>query len=196
MTKRSVVSVILGLMLLTGSISLAAPDAAPTTQPVVATKVATPVAPTATPTAEAVKVEETKPAVTETQDTQKWWQGVLVTVIEAAIAIVTPVLSVLIMLLIRKWKLKIEQDKVDWILSKAVGAGEQYVKGKLKDGKPVDGPEAARIALELGNKLLEQYKLPSKLGTYLSELIEAKLGEGVVDAGGARAVVNGEGTGG
>lgn len=199
MKRKSLFALLLVTSLLMSAPALSAPDAASSTQPAVATKVApkadTKTEPVVAPAVEK-KAEETKTAA-ETQDTQKWWQGILVTVIEAVLAIVTPILSILIMLLVKKWKLKIEQDKVDWVLSKGLGAGEQYIKGKLKAGLPVEGPEVAKIALDLTNKLAVQYQLPSKLGNYFADLIEAKLGEAVIEAGGAKAVVaNGAGSGG
>jgi len=143
-------------------------------------------APTPAPTTGA-----TAPAASQevSGDTQKWWQGLLVTVIEGVAAIAFPILSLLLMALAHKWKLKIEQEKIDWVLSKAIGFGEQKAKVALKDGKPMSGPEIAKIAVEHGSKLLDQYKLPKKLGDYLADLIEAKLGEKVVSDGGAKASV-------
>lgn len=127
-------------------------------------------------------------AVAPTVDTQMWWQNLLVLIITSVVTIATPIISVLIMVLVKKWNLKIEQEKVDWIVTKAVGYGEQYAKNKLKDGKLVEGPEIAKVALEYGTKLGAMYA--PKLGSYLAELIEAKLGEAVVAAGGATATVN------
>jgi len=162
---------------------------------------ATPAAPTVTVptsvTAEVPKAEEAKPAEVEkkaeeakpAQETQKWWQGVLVTLLEGLVAILLPILSILGMALVRKFGLKIEQEKLDWILDKAVGYGEQKLKTLLKAGKPVDGPEIAKAALEHGNTLLKKYGLFSKFGDWLAEGIEAKLGQKVVEAGGAAAVV-------
>jgi len=147
---------------------------ATTTQPTVA-KVAT-----VTPS---VVVTAAQPAATG----QKWWQGLLLIIIEGLIAIIVPILSVLLMGLVRKWNLKIEQDKINWVLDKAVGYGEQYAKNKLKAGQSVTGPEIAKIALEHGTKLATTYA--PKLGAYLAELIEAKLGENVVADGGAKAVI-------
>jgi hypothetical protein len=200
--KRHVIICTLLTMLLAAVVV----SAQPTTQPATkapATKVApateTPATPAAAPVetkAEPAAKAETKGEVKaeeKSEDTQAWWQGLLVTVIEGVVAIALPILSILGMALARKWKLKIEQDKLDWVLSKAIGFGEQKAKTALKDGKPMAGPEIAKIAVEQGSKLLEQYQLPKKLGDYLADLIEAKLGERVVEAGGARAVVNGTG---
>lgn len=127
-----------------------------------------------------------KAAEKPTQDTQKWWQGLLVTVIESFVAVVMPILSILLMILIRKWNLKIEQDKVDWCLDKALGAGEQKLKQMLKDGKPIDAPGVKSAAVEHGTALLEKYGLAKKFGDWLADGIEARLGEKVVAAGGAK----------
>lgn len=123
--------------------------------------------------------EETSEAVTlpSTSSGQAWWQAILVTVIEATAAIMVPILSILIGFLLKKWNLKLEQEKVDWILNKAIGAGEQYAYLKLKKGEPVEGPEIFKVAHAQGTKLLEQYGLAAKLGSFLGDLIEAKLGQ-------------------
>lgn len=131
------------------------------------------------------KAEEPK------KETQAWWKGILVTVLEFVFAVVAPILSILIMVLIRKWNLKIEQEKVDWVLDKALGFGEQKLKIALKEGKEVEGPEIAKAALEHGNKLLDKYGLGKKFGEWLADGIEARLGQKVVEAGGAKKVVNG-----
>jgi hypothetical protein len=132
------------------------------------------------------KSEETK------EDTQKWWQGLLVTIIEAFVAIVAPILSILLMVLIRKWNLKIEQQKVDWVLDKSLGFGEQKLKKLLKDDNPPEDPDSIKqAALEHGTKLLEKYGLARKLGGWMADGIEARLGQKVVEAGGAKKVVNG-----
>jgi len=144
----------------------------------------------ASPSAPAKAPEKASQSVSG--DTQKWWQGALVVVLEGVAAIVFPILSVLGMALIRKWNLKIEQDKLDWVLTKSLGFAEQKAKVALKDGKPMDGPSLAKAAVEHGGKLLDQYKLPKKLGDLLADLIEAKLGEKVVEGGGAKKVVNGD----
>lgn len=179
--------IVLCLALYGGSVSFATIDAAPASQPTaVATstedslKKAEPTK--SVPTTEVRKTEATTSS--SSQEVQKWWQGLLVIIIQAVAAIVTPVLGVLLMILVRKWQLKIEQDKVEWIVSKAVGFGEQKAKQALNAGKPMEGPEIAKVAVEQGGKLLQQYKLPKKLGDYLADLVEAKLGEKLLDQGG------------
>ena len=128
------------------------------------------------------------PAVSAQGDSgQKWWQNLLVTIITAMLTVATPIITVLIMALIKKWNLKIEQDKIDWVLEKAKGYAEQYAKNKLKDGQPVTGPEVAKVAVEYGSKLAAMYS--PKLADYLAELIEAKLGQDVIASGGAQAVM-------
>ena len=185
---------LLGLILTLGVAPLAlAADATPP-----ATKMATAVpakAPAAAPAA-TVPVEPPvavlepkapeKAAEKPTQDTQKVWQGALVIGIEAIVAIVTPILSLLLMVLIRKWNLRIEQEKLDWVLDKSLGAGEQKLKQLLKDGKEVEGPAIVKAALETGGPLLEKYGLAKKFGDWLTTGIEARLGEKVIAAGGAK----------
>lgn len=194
------VSLLLGLALVLGTSGALASDAAPTPPAKVATKAPTS-APAAAPVAsEASKVPKDpageKPAgeaaEAPKEDTQKWWQGLLVTVIEAAVAIVTPILSILLMVLIRKWNLKIEQEKVDWVLDKGIGHGEQLAKKALKDGKPIDEPGIKSAAVEKSRELLKKYGLAKKFGDWIADGIEARLGQKVVEAGGAKKVVNGD----
>ena len=123
--------------------------------------------------------------------TQTWWQNLLVTVITAVLTIAVPIISVLLMALVRKYNLKVEQSKIDWVLEKVTGYGEQWVKNKLKDGSPVTGPEILKVSLEYGSKLLQKYNLADRFGDFLAEMIEAKLGQNVVAAGGAKAATNG-----
>lgn len=120
---------------------------------------------------------------------QKWWQNLLLIIISGILTIATPILSVLAMSLLKKWNIKVEQQKVDWVLEKAIGYGDQFAKNKLKAGQPVTGPEILKVALEHGGKLAEQYA--PKLGSYLSDLIEAKLGQQGMDANNLRNPTNG-----
>ena len=148
---------------------------APATQPAEAPKPAEEVK-TEEPKEE-VKAEEVKEEAATTAETQAWWQGILVLVIQFVAAVATPVLSMLLIMGLRKWNIKLEQDKVEWALGKAVGYGEQAAKKALKDGKPLEGPAVMKIAVEQGDKLLKQYKVDKKVIAYLEDLIEAKLGE-------------------
>lgn len=116
-----------------------------------------------------------QPPVISSESTQSVWQNILMTIITSILTVVVPVLSYLIMLLLKKIGLKVEQEKIDWILDKSTGFGDQYAKNMLKDGKPVSGPEIARVAANYGNKLAKIYA--PKLTTYIEELIEARLGQ-------------------
>ena len=119
----------------------------------------------------------TSPEVVEVASGQKWWQAILVTIIEAVAAIVVPILSVLFMFLINKWKLKIELEVVEWILKKSIGFAEQKSRNALKAGRPLEGPEIAQVAIVHGTKLLKNYKLAEKFGEWLADGIEAQLGQ-------------------
>jgi hypothetical protein len=159
-----------------------ASDDKPASQPVakVDTDTSTPVKVVPKEIVVVKEVPATKEA-TKDGSKQSWWQGTLVFLIEQLTKIIIPILGVLLMLLVRKWQLKVEQDQVDWIVTKAVGFGEQKAKVALKAGTPLDAPETLKFALEHGSALLNQYKLPAKLGEYLADLIEAKLGEKIVE---------------
>lgn len=132
----------------------------------------------------AVEGKDDKKVPAAPEESQKWWQGLLVTVIEASVAILLPILSILLMGLIRKWNLKIDQDKVDWVLNKAIGYAEQKAKVALNEGEPMEGPEIARIAIDQAEFLLKKYKAAAKLGDWIAKGIEAKLGEKLLENGG------------
>jgi len=131
--------------------------------------------------------------VKDIQTTQSWLQGMFVIIIEAVVAIVTPIISILLMFLIRKWNLKIEQDKVDWALDKGIGYAEQLVKKALKDGEPMAESGIKEAAVEKSREVLQQYGLADKFGSWLADGIEARLGQRVVEAGGAKKVVEASG---
>lgn len=175
--------------------TFAAPDAALTTQPVakVETKAA-PVAPAVESKAEVTKTEAVKVEV-KTEDTQKWWQNLLVTVISTVLTIATPVLSLLLVILLRRWNIKVELDKVKAFAEAGKNYAEQYARNKLKEGKALDAPEVAKIALEKGREL-SQGKLAPWAAAKLTDWIEAKVGEDNKDKPVANGTPAGVGTGG
>lgn len=117
---------------------------------------------------------------------QSWWEHLLSVLVEGIATIIVSVLSVLLMSLINKFRLKIEQQKVDWILEKSIGYGEQKLKIILKEGKGVKDPESIKQqAIIHGENLLKKYGLFKKFGDWLAEGVEAKLGQKVLDNGGA-----------
>jgi hypothetical protein len=128
----------------------------------------------------------------EAIETQAWWQGMLLLVIQFFGAVLVPVLVALGMVFVKKYNFQIEQEKLEYAAEKAIGYGEQQMKKLLKDGKEVSGPEILKIAVEHGNKILEQYNLANKFGSWLGEIIEARLGQDVVAMGGAKAAVPGK----
>ena len=183
------ICLLFGLIATFGLIPLSlAADASPPAKVVVVVPAKAPVA--AVPDQPAVAVPESKApekaAEAPTGGTQKWWQGLLVTIVDGSLKVLLPILSVLFMFLVKKWGLKLEQERLDWCLDKALGAGEQKLKQLLKDGKPIDSPGIKSAAVETGTKLLEKYGLAKKFGDWLAEGIEARLGEKITEAGGAK----------
>lgn len=160
--------------------TFAAPDAAPTTQP--AAKVETKATPPATEVASKVdgKVEVAPKKVVvkaeATTETQSWWQNLLVSVIKIVGAIAVPVLSTLLIILLKRWNIKVEYEKVEFVAGKAKNYAEQFARNKLKEGKPLNAPEVAKIALVKGRELGEG-KIASWAAKLLVDLIEAKCGE-------------------
>jgi len=190
--RRSIATSV-ALMFMLVSVQAVAADATPPKKdaeavPAKATKVAE--TPKEEPKPEETKKEDPKAKETDA-GTQAWWQNLLVTVIQIVGAIATPVLSLLLISLLRRWNIKVEQQKAEWVLGKAVGFGEQKLKTLLKDGKEVVGNEIAKEALGLAERL-GKGKLAPWAKKELMDLIEAKLGEHVIDEGGAKAAVAGD----
>lgn len=111
------------------------------------------------------------------QTTQAWWKAVLVFFIELSKALLVPILVVLGWVANKKWKLGLERETIEWVVSKAAGFGEQKAKVALKAGKPMQGPKILEEALKHGESLLITKGLADKWGDKLADLIEAKLGE-------------------
>lgn len=177
--KAKLATIALALML---SSAAYAQDAKPPAKAVPAAK-APAAKTTLAPTPPATKVETKKAdpvkptVVAKDGEKQKWWQGVLVTVIEAVLAFALPILATLLGLLLRKMKLNVEREKLEWVLGKATGYGEQALRKKLKDGKEPDYDGVKAQAKDIGYKLLVQQGLAKKWGEMLSDMIEAKLGQ-------------------
>lgn len=142
-----------------------------------ATDKAKTVADTAAKPIPATKVETKQAPKEEAKPKQSFWQGVLVLVLEAVLAIATPIIVILLTILLRKWKLNIEVEKVQWVVDKATGFGEQKLRNVLRDGHEPNYSEIKKDSLSFGEKLLKESGLLKKWGDYFADLIEAKLGE-------------------
>lgn len=126
---------------------------------------------------EKVKKQASKIVAAKSGESQSWWQLLLTFLIKLLDLIIEPVLIAFGYVLTRKFGIKVERDSIEWIVSKAVGFGEQAAKNALKAGKPYAGPEILSIAVKYGDALLIQTGLMKKWGGKLDALIEAKLGE-------------------
>lgn len=113
-------------------------------------------------------------------------QAILWIVIQGILAVVIPLLSAFIISFFRQRGVRLEQEKVDWILDKVIGYVEQKIKQALKVGQPLDGSVVNRIALEYGTSLLKKYGLFEKFGDWLQEGIESRLGQKLIEKGGVR----------
>ena len=177
---------IVALLLASPTIVVAAPDGGgPAPKVTVETKApaSQPAAKTSEePAAKVAEPKEEKPAEEPAKEeksieTQKWWQAILVTVIQAVAAVGQPILVVLLGALMRKMKLNVEKEKLEWVVAKTVGYGEQLGKKALKGGKPMAGPDILKSALDKGEEWMKQQGLYKKWGSKLGDLVEAKLGE-------------------
>lgn len=128
--------------------------------------------PTSQPTAKAVELQATP----ENQETQSWWQHIVITIITTTGAIAVPVLSTLMIILLRRWNIKVEYEKAEWVATQAKNYAEQLARNALKEGKQVEGSSTARLALDYSRQLARD-KLAPWSAAQLAGLIEAKLGE-------------------
>jgi len=105
---------------------------------------------------------------------QAWWQTLLYTVIQLALAIFIPVLGVLVWSLLNRWGIKIEKEQVDKIAEQAADWAEHKAKVALKeDGKKTPGAEKMRLALDFAQQMANKYKLQEQAKDKLSKLIES-----------------------
>lgn len=156
--RTATVTVLAVLLLLCGGIAAAAPDAG-----AVAASLPAATAPTAT-------------TPTVAADQQVFWQVLLSELLKVFLVIFVPVLSTLVVSLLRRWKVNIEYQQVASIAEKAAGWAEHKALAALKEGKPkTPGAEKMKLALDFANGLAAQYKLPSKATTKLQELIESAI---------------------
>jgi hypothetical protein len=146
-------------------------------------------APAAAPAAATDKpAAEVKPAEPEKQ---VWWQVLLAELLKLFLVIFVPVLSTLIVSLLRRWKINVEFEQVNSIAVKATGWAEQKALSALKEGKEkTGGADKMKLALDFGNGLANQYKLSAKATEKLQDLIESALGQEKVKAA-AAAEANG-----
>lgn len=116
------------------------------------------------------------PAMAFAADKQAWWQHLLFTLITTAGAIAVPVLTTLLVVLLRRWNVKVEYEKAEWIAKQGKNFAEQKARVALKEGQAVDSSETSKSALEFSRSLAAGKLAPWAAGK-LSGLIEASLGE-------------------
>ena len=112
---------------------------------------------------------------------QTWWQLLLNNIITIVFSIITPVLSFFVWRLLARYKINLELSAIDSITSKVVSYGEEAAHKALKDGQPLTaGADKMKVAVDIAQSLMTQYKLPKLAEETLIKLIESKLGEGRV----------------
>jgi hypothetical protein len=173
----------------------AATPAAPKAEPKAAEpKAAEPAAPASAPAATTATATDDKPAEVAkpaAPEKQEWWQVLLAELLKIFLVIFVPVLSTLIVSLLRRWKINVEFAQVNDIATKAAGWAEQKALSALKEGKEkTSGGDKMKLALDFANGLANQYKLSSKATEKLQDLIESALGQEKVKAA-ATAEANG-----
>jgi len=206
-TQRLLIAVVAAFLVAAPATINAAPDSgttpaakvAPTPAPAAAPATPAPTDPAATAPATATgekpaagtdekPAAEVKPAEPEKQ---QWWQVLLAELLKLFLVIFVPVLSTVIVSLLKRWKIGVEFEQVHSIATKAAGWAEQKALTALKDGaEKTSGGEKMKMALDFANGLANQYKLSAKATAKLQDLIESALGQEKVKAA-AAAEANG-----
>lgn len=133
--------------------------------------------------------DDSATATAQAPEKQDWWQVLLAELLKLFLVIFVPVLSTLIVSLLKRWKINVEFEQVNSIATKAAGWAEQKALSALKEGKEkTSGAEKMKLALDFANGLANQYKLSAKATEKLQDLIESALGQEVVKANVAATV--------
>ncbi len=160
-----------------------APAPAPAAAPAAAPKET---APTSAPAATTAPAAEPAPEAEVKAEQQQWWQVLLAELLKLFLVIFVPVLSTVIVSLLKRWKINVEFEQVNSIATKAAGWAEQKALAALKEGKEkTAGAEKMKLALDFANGLAAQYKLSAKATEKLQDLIESALGQEKVKAAAA-----------
>jgi len=156
------------LLVLVLALSYSKTVAQPTTQPALQ-----PTTPTSQPVTKTVAKEA--PKKIDTQDLQAWWQHLVITVISTTGAVAVPVLTTLLIVLLRRWNIKLEYQKAEWFAIQGKNYAEQMARNVLREGRAVDTSESAKLALRYSRELATG-KLAPWASKELAGLIEARLG--------------------
>ena len=133
-------------------------------------------APAADPKAEAKAPAETVKTETPTHEA-KWWQVGLKHLLELVFAVLGLLATAFVTVLMRKYGFEDQSNKVNDILTKALGYAEQLSIKKAKlDGKPTSGGEKMDLAIQFAQKLATDYKLKDKGKEWWEEKLESWLG--------------------
>jgi hypothetical protein len=109
-----------------------------------------------------------------------WWQILVKFIVsDAVLPAVGTVLVALLVVLARKWKIKVEKETLESVLSQAIAFADQKIKKKLQEGKESKNANAEKLemATDFAKKLLKQYGLIKQFGEWVEDLIESKLGQ-------------------
>lgn len=111
------------------------------------------------------------------EPTQKWWQALLLYVVTVVGGIAAPIISYLVIALLRKKNIAVDTALVDGLVEKGINFAEEQAAKALKNGaKPDPGAEKMKLAISAVDSLAEQFKLKKLAVDKIKLLIEAKLG--------------------
>jgi len=115
-------------------------------------------------------------AASAASGSQSWWEVLLLSVVQLALSVAVPVLSVLLARLLQRWGLKIEQEQIQILAQQAADYAEHQAERALKkDNKRTPGAEKMLLALTFAKGMAGQYGLKDKAIRELQKVIEASL---------------------
>jgi len=115
--------------------------------------------------------------------TQEWWQVLVSALINLFITFAIPIIVIVLYRISERYKIGIEQDQIDKIVTTAAGWAEEKASQALnKNGKKTPGAEKLDMAVTFALQLAKQFKLQEKATKGIDDLITAKLGQKKIEA--------------
>lgn len=98
--------------------------------------------------------------------------------VEGLFALVLTLLSGLVTVLMRKWGLESQANRVNELLDHAVNFAKQKAIGAMKaEGKLTPNAEKMKMAIEFAQKMAKDYKLKDKGASWWEERLESWIGK-------------------
>lgn len=122
-------------------------------------------------------VAEAPIAKAQTEQGMNWWQLLLGHLMTLVFSILGMVATVFVGVLLKKYGFQTQTEKINDILTRAVGFAEQKSKQVAKlDGKPLEGAKKLELAINFALELAKDYKIREKGRSWWEDKVESWLG--------------------